>query len=124
MTIAFKGGSLFLSRHVNDFGSFIKICEWKPHVRNPFVILSEGEGKYEWGSFLEVTHQMNNGLFLVNDSNLKVYQEEFQVFNPTKVLEPKWVEPNKIPKIWHNVIVCDVWGVRVPWRSMGKVLSF
>lgn len=44
-TLGFKGGSLFLPRQGNDYGRFIRICEWKPEVRNPFVIVPKGEGK-------------------------------------------------------------------------------
>lgn len=42
-TAHFNGGSLFLSRKVDEWGRFIRLCEWKPKVRNPFMILPEGE---------------------------------------------------------------------------------
>lgn len=53
-TFGFKGGSLFLFRCKNDYRRFICICEWKPEVHNPFVIVPEGERNAGWESFKDV----------------------------------------------------------------------
>lgn len=41
--------------------------------------------------------------------------------------QPHWVQPpdnrNMLKGKWNNVLVCDVWGVKVPWKIIGSVVA-
>lgn len=99
------------------------MCEWKPKIRNPFVIIPEGDGRSDWENFREVIHQMRAFLFSVNENTNVDNLKEFHVLNKALSSKLCWVQHHDKQKIWNNTIVCDVWGVSVPWKSVGNVLS-
>lgn len=119
-TILFKGGSVFLSCESNTWSNFIHICQWKMKTLNWFVIVLAGKDLAGWQNFLEVLRQTLNGSGIVNPNIGLKPLATITAPNPSR---PHWVRPPEW-SVWKNVVVCDVWGVTVPWKSVVTAVSY
>lgn len=94
-TIGFNGGCLFLSRRGNDYRRFIKLCELKSNICNPFVIILEGEDLSGWKNFAEVIRQMNASPIKANAENVIHNLQEFQTMNKALPVKSYWLHIRK-----------------------------
>lgn len=60
-------------------------------------------------------------IFIVNANQNCDFLNHIQVMNPTIPSKLQWVMPQVMQKSWNNIIVCDIWGVSVPWKSIGNI---
>lgn len=77
--------------------------------------MPEGKGCSGWISLGDLFSQLDDARVMkANRGGVHIYVE-----NPSK---PHWVRlPERRP--WNNVIVCDVGGINVPWKSVGIMVN-
>lgn len=68
-----------------------------------------------WKNFWKVIRQM---LTVVMPENTNQGKEVVGIGTVTNLSKPHWVRPPE-NKLWNNVLVCDVWGLTVPLKTVG-----
>lgn len=59
-TARFKGGSIFMARRLNNWGCFVRICEWRLKENDHFIIIPVGENCLGWVGIHDILIQMDD----------------------------------------------------------------
>lgn len=82
--------------------------------KNSFIIIPDGEDCYEWWGLIEIFCQMGD-----SKPSEEVFVNEACAI---ETLMPKW-DISMGTLHLNNMLICDIWGILVPWKSIGTVLS-